>query len=403
MVDVSVIVPVYNSAQYISKCINSLLEQDGAIEIIIINDASTDESFEIIEEYKERDSRITIINNDINRGAAYSRNIGLDKARGRYIMFVDSDDLLAPDAVKKITHKMDETNSDMAYLGMHMFPEMASTQKSIQGEYRGLFSGEKLLQRFITNSEFFLYLCSVCYKRSFVENNKLRFQNIKIGEGGDFILRALLEADRVIVDSDVLYYYRIHNESITHSKDFKKEILLGQAKQYFSVLQIYYKNQQSVGCGIALNYVYKKMLGGIQNNTELENEYILQNLENELQRSLFKQIAGICDVYKINIKRYLTEIENAKCIILYGAGHATEAVLKELSLYRFEILGIAVSKKKDESMALFGHHVYEIQELCEYREKALVLITANRKYNDEIVNTLKENGFNNYIMLDIEI
>ena len=88
---ISVIIPVYNSAKYISKCLNSVITQSFKdIEIICVDDASTDESLCIIKKYSQKDNRIKVFSNDTNMGAGCSRNLALENARGKYIYFLDS-------------------------------------------------------------------------------------------------------------------------------------------------------------------------------------------------------------------------------------------------------------------------------------------------------------------------
>ena len=93
---ISIIVPVYNVEQYLKRCLDSLIGQTlKDIEIIVINDASTDHSYAVLKQYADQDSRIKLFNNDINRGVAYTRNVGLRNAIGKYIMFCDPDDSYA--------------------------------------------------------------------------------------------------------------------------------------------------------------------------------------------------------------------------------------------------------------------------------------------------------------------
>ena len=102
MCQVSVLVAVYNSAKYISRCMDSLLAQTlKDIQIICIDDCSTDESLEILNKYADTDPRIDVISLKENRGQAHARNEGLRRAGGKYITFVDSDDWLEPDALRK--------------------------------------------------------------------------------------------------------------------------------------------------------------------------------------------------------------------------------------------------------------------------------------------------------------
>ena len=99
---VSILVAVYNAEQWLSACLQSLLSQTmSAIEVICVDDASTDRSPLLLEDFAKRDSRIKVVHLDTNSGQAHARNVALEKARGELICFVDSDDWLAPDALEK--------------------------------------------------------------------------------------------------------------------------------------------------------------------------------------------------------------------------------------------------------------------------------------------------------------
>ena len=111
---ISIIVPVYNTAPYLPQCLDSLVNQTYRdIEIICVNDGSTDNSPDILKAYAERDSRILVIHQE-NLGLSGARNKGLESARGEWVMFVDSDDWIAPDMYEKLYHHLTEDGSDIA-------------------------------------------------------------------------------------------------------------------------------------------------------------------------------------------------------------------------------------------------------------------------------------------------
>ena len=109
--DISIIVPIYNAEKYLNKCIDSIINQTKKeLEIILINDGSTDNSETIIKKYD--DKRIKYFKNK-NQGIGKTRNFGIDKATGKYIMFLDSDDFFELDMVSNLIQKIDETNADV--------------------------------------------------------------------------------------------------------------------------------------------------------------------------------------------------------------------------------------------------------------------------------------------------
>ena len=115
---ISVIIPAYNTEKYIGKCLHSVVNQSyKEIEIIVINDASTDSTLDIINQYRAKDNRIRLINQPVNKGNGMGRNMALKMAKGEYVMFVDSDDKITPDAVKLLVEKVESAHKpDVVYM-----------------------------------------------------------------------------------------------------------------------------------------------------------------------------------------------------------------------------------------------------------------------------------------------
>ena len=411
MAKVSVIVPIYNAEKYLEECLESLLNQSLAdIEIICIDDKSTDRSMDILEAYQKKDNRLKVICNDRNSGASMARNKGLSIAQGKYIQFVDADDYLELTALEELYLAAEGQTADMCYLGMKFIVNkdvnMLTLQYSIKGEYQGVFQGEELIKILTEKDEFFLYLWSVFYRNSFINANKLRYKSLKIGEGGDFILRALCHAERVIVCTDKYYNYRVHQESITHCENAKKELLYGQIIQYIDVLQFLsqHDNEEAVGLQMFLERQHKKIAGGIKLLSSDEKEKIEYQLKSPFSKCVYRLLQQNDMRYGIEFdEELLSHIFKKKYVIIYGAGYATKEIVELLQEHNVEIVGFAVTKRSSEQTCVYGHHIYEIQELSEYKYTACVLIAANKKYNKEIQETLDRYDFQDYIFLNVEI
>lgn len=409
MIKVSVIVPVYNAEKYLKDCLESLINQTlKDIEIICINDDSTDYSSRIIKEYQEKDRRVKVICNENNIGAAESRNKGISIAAGKYIQFVDADDYLELNSLEKMYVMAENLQLDMCYLGMQFEPESIleeqSLQQSIIGKYEGIFCGKKLIRLFTENKEFFLYLCSVFYRSSFIQENELRYKKLIVGEGGNYILRALCLAERVAVCMDKLYHYRINAASVTHGENAKEELLLGQIVQYIDVLQYFTNHEDAEELELFLEVQYRKIAGGIQSLSSHGEEEIECRLETNYAKHIFHMLQQKNNVYGIKFDdEILLRIRKKQKVIIYGAGYATKEMLELMQKYEIEIMGFAVTKRKKETMSVFGHHIYEIEELLPYKNAAIILVAANKKFNHEIKNTLDKYGFSDYIFLNVEI
>lgn len=407
MAKVSVIVPVYNAELFLRECMESLVSQSlSDIEIICIDDCSTDESLSILQEYQSRDERIRIICNEVNMGAAASRNKGLDEAEGNYVQFVDADDYLDTNTLENLFRTAESRKSDMCFLTMKLAGSgvgKAMVPEGIKGCYPEVYNGKTIMKLFTEKDEFFLYLCMVFYQNQFLQENKLRFRRMLIGEGGDFILRALCMARRVIVSKEN-YYYRINETSVMHRDDAKDELLFGQIVQYIDVLSQFTEQENADELGFFLTALYKKMAGGIQGLTDELRRKFEKRLETPFERHVFGMLQQTNNVYGIKLDdKMLSEIQKKEYVILYGAGYAAKEVIDLLHRHGIGIVGFAVTERKSGQAAVYGHHVYEIKDLLSYRKKAIVLVTANRKYNREIRDILEAYGFEDFIFLNIKI
>ncbi|MDE6845117.1 MAG: glycosyltransferase [Lachnospiraceae bacterium] len=409
MVKVSVIVPVYNTESMLENCIESLLAQTlKEIEIIFVDDKSTDSSTDILYKYQKKDHRINIICNEENIGAALSRNRGLDIAKGKYIQFVDSDDYLEPDALENLYILSEQHNSEMCYLGMHLHIENniseTGLREGILRNYPKVYNGREIIGEFVKNNDFFLYLCSVFYKSSFIKENGLRYKKLSIGEGGDFILRALCLAEKVIVCPKKYYRYRIHEKSISRGANAKIKLLIGQITQYIDILQYYSQHEDAVGLQPFLEDQYKKIAGGILNLSASDKQDVEKGLETAFAKYIFRILQQETKIYGIEFsEEILTRIRQKSHVIIYGAGYVSKEIIELLQKYGIEIAGFAVTKRNEAQRSMYGHHIYEIQELKAYKDDAIVLIAANKIYNQEIEGILEKHGFRDYVCLNVEI
>lgn len=214
MPKISVIIPVYNVEKYLRECLDSVLIQTFEnLEIICINDASTDGSLKILEEYSKRDSRIKIINNEKNIGLGLSRNKGIEAACGKYIHFLDSDDWMETNTYSKLYEIIENNDLDFLKFILKQYVETDEHQiatlhfpEDIDGKV--ICPGEDL--RLFDMLE---VVIPVLYKKSFILDNGLKFEPI-IHEDTPFYLETLVKAERAMFVNDALYNYRIRSGSI---------------------------------------------------------------------------------------------------------------------------------------------------------------------------------------------
>ena len=210
---VSIIVPVFNAALYLNKCIDSLLAQTYTdIEIIFINDASYDNSLDILEDYSRKDSRIRIYSFDENMGVAHSRNVALSKARGEYIGFVDSDDWLDAHFYEKLYATAQNGDYDIVKGNCSLaVGDTCTPTMTLDNIERGI--KEKQFLGIAFKEEFGMAL----YRRTFLQKIDAKFPRLANGEDAVFLLNILLHKPTFSFVKDTYYYYRQIPYSANHS------------------------------------------------------------------------------------------------------------------------------------------------------------------------------------------
>jgi glycosyltransferase involved in cell wall biosynthesis len=211
---ISVIVPVYNVENFIRKCIDSILNQTFTnLEIILVNDGSTDNSGKICEEYAKKDKRIIVIQQK-NRGQSAARNAGLDIATGDYIGFVDSDDYIASNMYEILYNSLIENNCDLSIgrLQRSDCEEIIDNKTIKMSKYEAL---ERSVISHVIDVEAYTRL----YKRYIF--NDLRFEIGKIYEDYLILSDVLLKAENIVYNGKAIYYYTIRTGSTTHPETIK--------------------------------------------------------------------------------------------------------------------------------------------------------------------------------------
>lgn len=217
MIKVSVVIPVYNVEKYLEKCLNSIINQTlKEIEIICINDCSTDSSFHILKNYQKLDNRIIIINNEINQKAGFSRNIGIEKATGEYIGFIDSDDYIDENFFEELYNTAKKYDSDIvntANISYHNYTtnkiENTFNSNLIEGTFN--YSNDIIIESFrnwfIIKPSINVNVWSKIWKNSFLKNNNIRFFKIFPIEDFNFTLKSLAYEPKISYNNKALYYY----------------------------------------------------------------------------------------------------------------------------------------------------------------------------------------------------
>lgn len=226
MSTVSVIIPVYNCAKYLPACVESIAKQSFSdIEILLVDDGSTDLSPALCDELAETDDRIRVFHKP-NGGASSARNVGIKNADGRYLLFVDCDDTVDSGCIEGLLYALTASSADMVVFGMAFdYYSGEALKRTDKLHYGGECTlsiqdvGRNFAELFSTNS--LSSACNKLFTRAIIDENTLRFdESMCLYEDFDFVLRYMAAAKSVTVLTDCWYHYRIFAEG----NHFKKRI-----------------------------------------------------------------------------------------------------------------------------------------------------------------------------------
>ena len=300
---ISIIVPVYNAERYLDRCINSLINQTYKnIEIILINDGSSDRSGEICNEYSAKDERIIAIHKK-NEGVSSARNVGLEYAKGEYIAFCDADDWIEEDMYEILANLIDSSNSQLVFCHF-------STDETIKTETNydnTIISKEYAIELILSDEKIAGYLWNKLFSRTLIYGNeKLLFEkDIHILEDQLFVIRCMNRCNNVVVTTKQLYHYEQNEGSALNSKMSEKSISAVRAREYI-YLELKHKceskevlylawSQMMKSCGV----IAKKILF---NNIVIEKKIYITQIKQIIKR--YKNDFNIGRDFSIKDKLY---------------------------------------------------------------------------------------------------
>lgn len=210
----SIIIPVYNAEIHLPATIESIMQQDDSdFEVLLIDDCSTDNSLSICKEIESLDSRFRCIAKSSNTGPSATRNLGIAQAKGKYLLFLDSDDLISNKYVGTMTTNAEIQQADIVWCDFKYVFHKSNIFKPTCGHALGLISKMEYLQCFINNTEGMGSLWNKCYRSDFIKGNQILLDEDRVyGEDWDFNLQVALKNPKVYAISDILYYY-MHYDS----------------------------------------------------------------------------------------------------------------------------------------------------------------------------------------------
>lgn len=401
-VSVSVIIPIYNAERHLAECLDSCLGQTlEGIEIICINDGSTDTTGEILEKYADEHSNIVILNQQ-NQGAGIARNLGIEHANGEFIAFMDSDDYyFVQESLKKLYDAAVRENAmvcggSMRYLGRGNLHELGFKE-----------SGMMMYKEYQCLSGFTRFI----YNTKFLRESKIRFPAYRLYEDPLFFAMIMIKADKFYTISDCIYAVRSTDKTRIYSnKGVLMDVLNGICDNLkISKINRFAMMHTDVVLIVAnlIGYIYKLIYQG---NADVRECYekVLSEIDGALLGQDVRKISApvllsdeeICQIVKHSIKReqeLFAKINSYETVLIYGAG-----VAGHLFYHYMEKRGCGmhiefmVSAEVPDYTAC-GKKVHSIREYVHLKDSALVVIV-----NKNSIEEMKETALN-YQFQNIEL
>lgn len=324
---ISIIVPVYNTELLLSKCVDSILTQSyGNFELFLIDDGSTDFSGKICDEYALKDKRVIVIHKE-NEGQGVARNLALDKAKGEYILFVDSDDYISTDTLQLLINTVKKQNCDMVIFGIQYdYGKIKKTR--LRYDDGATFNAKELIYEYFVTGLVSCFIWDKFYSARLWEN--VRFPSLRADEDSYVLPEVLSKAEKAVYVREPLYTQLVRNGS-TEQKRFNEHKLSN------------IKSAQHTADYVRLNYPELKIY--VELNYAIALETTLCKIVNDFAlfkyRDLYKKL--LCDLDSELCRIDTTEFEDVHKVydkLMFCAKKQSCFILKQ------SILGIIICLKR---------------------------------------------------------
>lgn len=431
MPKVSVLIPIYNVEKYLRQCLDSVVNQTlKDIEIICINDGSTDNSLSIIKEFADRDKRIKIIDKK-NTGYGHSMNCGLEIAQGEYIGIIESDDFADLNMFETLYNQTDDTKIDI--VKSNYWDQVGDYAKFMEVlnplPYDQIFSPKNyanvIFQRPIA-------VWSAIYRREFLVENNIFFQETPGASYQDvsFVFKSMCCAEKAIFIKNAFLHYRVDNPNASMKSKQKiycifdefdeMERFLSQSKGISDLFKYALSPLKFRQCERHYPHIdddfkfdfFQRMIKEFEKDNladHLNKDYWserkwqqLQEILNNPKKSFHRQ-CELVQAHRAYQQALFSKIESCCNTYLYGAGKIASSILFHLLRSQVNVKGIIVSNLENNPHHLMGVPVNIIEKFDFDREKDLILISIKAEDQDEILYKLKLSDCKNILLMTKEI
>ena len=310
--DVSIIIPVHNGEEYIEKCLNSITAQTYRnLEIIVIDDGSTDNSYAICEQLKETEPRLRLFKQP-QKGVSAARNHGLKKVRGKYVMFVDCDDWIAHNYVETLVSCFNNVEADLVACEVCRVYSDRTEVCSIDKSYIGLINSEKAIESTLDYKGMEGYLCNKAFRSEIISKyNLVLDESVSICEDLKFVIMYLNVSNNAFLIDSALYYYLQHDSS-ARAQSIKSNSFnvkwLSEIDAFGDIVEILKDNRRlyEYACGrkaYSCGFYLKRMI-----RCRYDNKKVERDLLSFLRRN-------IIFIYKYSVGNWRGRLSSLLCCI----------------------------------------------------------------------------------------
>lgn len=392
MLKVSIIIPAYNSEEYVAKCLESLIIQKFCdFEIICVNDASTDSTLQILMKYSATYSNVVVLSNETNKGLSYSRNRGMREAKGEYVLFVDSDDWLINENVISTLYNLASMN-ELDLLRFNLNTDEKVIEKEMYMEGRDLF--EYLINEGIYKWE---SVRNFVRRSALLENNIWFDESIVGCEDVLFSTECIWKLKRTAEVPEKYYFYFRHEGSITRSKITiqKMEGWLRAINSLYLVLGESILDKRRYSLVKFINYLSRCCENLLYH---MESSLVISNWPPEilsLYENCFKEGRLI---HNHVIFSNWDLILSYTSIYIYGAGAACEELLRK-TRKRIHYSGIVVTDKTGYEQKIHELVIRDVSDCSLVKESLMIICLTGKERQQDVIEKLVTCGFKNYLVV----
>lgn len=400
-IQISVIIPAYNVEQYIQECLDSVISQDNIkTEIICINDGSTDSTESILEKYAEHFSNVILYSQN-NKGLSASRNKGIELASGRYVYFLDGDDILAEEGVlKKIVDCMDDYSLDLMECDAQSFYDTVAIREKNPNyekmyqrthEYGFFECGKDLIVRLYEDNEYYCSSCIRAYRKDFLKDNQIYFKEGILYEDNLHTLECFLKAEKVMHSNIIVMKRRIREGSITQS-NVSYHNFFSYIKVYTGIIKLWEQYNdpklENLFCGLCDNY--RQTIANVYSKLNKNDKDRIGELEPEMYYHIKRDVLDRTDVgFKYVFPYYL--FKPGEHVMLYGAGNVGKSFYRIAN--RDSVIHIdGIVDQRGDKASEADIHVSDLSEIVNHKDCKWLISIENRAFAEEAKKLLADRG-----------